>query len=124
MIGSLGTFLRILRIQHHHLLKDMADILGVSAAFLSAVENGKRNMPSTWVEKIGNAYDLTPEKCEELRLAAMDSRKSLTLNLESADKMKRKLAVSFARCFENIDQDTTEQIMKILNEHKQGDMNA
>ena len=42
MITSLGTFLRKLRLAKGEILKDMAECLGVSSAFLSAVENGKK----------------------------------------------------------------------------------
>ena len=42
MLTSIGRFLRKLRIDHGEILKDMADALGVSSAFLSAVENGKK----------------------------------------------------------------------------------
>ena len=45
MLTSIGRFLRKLRIDHGEILKDMADALGVSYAFLSAVENGKKKCP-------------------------------------------------------------------------------
>ena len=41
MLTSLGIFLRKLRLEQREVLKYMADKLGVSASFLSAVENGK-----------------------------------------------------------------------------------
>ena len=42
MSTTLGAFLRKLRLQHGEKLKDMAENLNVSSAFLSAVENGKK----------------------------------------------------------------------------------
>ena len=42
MITKLGDYLRKLRIRNQQILKNMADELGVSSAFLSAVENGKK----------------------------------------------------------------------------------
>ena len=39
MLTSLGKFLRKLRIDRGEILKDMADKLGVTVSFLSAVEN-------------------------------------------------------------------------------------
>ena len=42
MLTALGKFLRKLRIDNGEILKDMADKLGVTASFLSAVENGKK----------------------------------------------------------------------------------
>ena len=48
MITPIGKFLRKLRIDTGEILKDMAEKLHVSPSFLSAVENGKKKMPSTW----------------------------------------------------------------------------
>ena len=42
MITSLGNFLRKLRFEKGEVLKDMAEKLGVTVSFLSAVENGKK----------------------------------------------------------------------------------
>ena len=42
MATTLGVFLRKLRLANDEILKDMAKNLGVSSAFLSAVENGKK----------------------------------------------------------------------------------
>ena len=42
MLTSLGKFLRKIRIDNDEYLKDMADKLGVTVSFLSAVENGKK----------------------------------------------------------------------------------
>ena len=39
-----GEFVRILRIKHHQVMGDMAKILNTSTPFLSAVENGKKNV--------------------------------------------------------------------------------
>ena len=52
MLTSLGKFLRKLRIDIGETLRDMADKLSVSSAFLSAVENGKKKMPESWFAKI------------------------------------------------------------------------
>ena len=46
MITELGKHLRKIRIDHGEILKNMADKLGVTSSFLSAVEIGKRNMTS------------------------------------------------------------------------------
>ncbi|KHF28295.1 Helix-turn-helix domain protein [Anoxybacillus sp. BCO1] len=51
MLTEFGRFCRKLRIDNGELLKHMADKLGVTSSYLSAVENGKRNVPQDWVEK-------------------------------------------------------------------------
>ena len=41
-ISEFAIFCRKLRLDNNQILKDMADVLGVSSSYLSAVENGKR----------------------------------------------------------------------------------
>ena len=45
MVNNFGKFCRKLRIDNDELLYDMAKKLGVSSAFLSKVENGKKKPP-------------------------------------------------------------------------------
>ena len=49
LLTKLGRFLRKIRIDRGELMIDMAEKLGVTPAFLSAVENGKRKPPKEWV---------------------------------------------------------------------------
>lgn len=121
MHTRLGRFLKILRINHDQILKDMAELLGVSPAFLSAVENGKKNMPESWKEQLRTIYSLNAEQCEELELAALESKKQVILDLEGAAKPRKQLACSFARNFKDMDDKTIERILKILQE-SQGDL--
>ena len=51
---SFGEFVRILRIKHHEVMGDMAKMLEVKIPFLSAVENGRKNVPADWIDKIAN----------------------------------------------------------------------
>ena len=44
MLTEFGKALRRIRLDNDELLKDMADKLKVSSAYLSAVENGKKNL--------------------------------------------------------------------------------
>ena len=41
---ELGEFMRVLRVRHHEVMGDVAKLLGVSTPFLSAVENGRKNV--------------------------------------------------------------------------------
>ena len=53
MLSDFGIPIRKVRLERQLLLKDMADTLGVSSAFLSSVEKGKRKVPKGWVDKLG-----------------------------------------------------------------------
>lgn len=114
MVTEFGKFLRKIRIDCGEILKDMAEKLNVSAAYLSAVEMGKRNIPEHWVNKIAEFYNLSDEEKIYLKNAADNSAKSITLNFENVGKLQKETAILFAREFENIDKETLDKIKKIL----------
>lgn len=122
MPTSIGKFLRKVRIDHEEILKDMAEKLGVSSAFLSAVENGKKKMPETWFDKLKNVYSFSAEQTEELQKAIIDTNNMVEIQLKNASKSNKDLAISFAREFDSLDDETSKQILKILKRHK-GDFN-
>ena len=114
MITSLGRFLRKLRIDQGEILKDMADKLGVSVSFLSAVENGKKRMPSTWNTTLCKLYQMTPEQKQTFTTAIAETEESLEMDFYGVAAGKRELAVSFARKFSDFDEGQMEAIKKIL----------
>lgn len=63
---NFGKFIRRLRIRNHEVLGDTAKLLGVSTSFLSAVENGKKDVPIEWVDIISKHYNLNKEEIEVL----------------------------------------------------------
>lgn len=119
MLTSIGKFLRKIRIDHEEILKDMAEKLGVSSAFLSAVENGKKKMPETWFEKLKNIYSFSPEQEEELQNAIIDTNNLVEIQLRNASKNNKDLAIYFAREFDSLDDETSKQILKLLKRHKE-----
>ena len=119
MLTSIGKFLRKMRIDHEEILKDMAEKLGVSSAFLSAVENGKKKMPEIWFEKLKSIYSFTAEQAEELQKAIIDTNNMVEIELKNASKINKDLAISFAREFDSLDDETSKQILKILKRHKE-----
>ncbi len=68
-----GERMRRMRAQKGVTQKEMAEALGVSAAYLSALEHGRRGMPS-WplIQKIVGYFNVIWDDAEELeRLAAL-----------------------------------------------------
>ena len=120
MITSLGRFLRKLRIDQGEILKDMADKLGVSVSFLSAVENGKKRMPSTWNTKLCELYQLIPEQTQAFTTAIAETEESLEMDFYGVAAGKRELAVSFARKFSDFDEGQIEAIKRILQGDNKG----
>lgn len=116
MLTELGKFLRKLRIDRGEYLKDMAENLNVTVSFLSAVENGKKRMPSSWNNRICELYKLGKDQMEEFTRAIADSEEKVEMNLKEANEMNRCLAVSFARRFSDFDERKIEKIIRLLEE--------
>lgn len=109
-----GEFMRILRVQHHEVMGDIAKLLGVSTPFLSAVENGKKNVPTEWFDIISKHYNLNSEQIEEMKNSAENSKTQIKITLSQSESYQRESALQFARAFDNIDEDTAQKIMELL----------
>lgn len=117
-ITKFGEYTRDLRIEKEENLKDMAGKLGVSSAFLSAVENGKKKVPKDWYDKISSIYHLTLEEKEKLKLAIDSVTKEVVLNLEKLTPQKKEFALVFARSFEELTDEERKKIQGILSKRK------
>lgn len=113
-----GEMLRIKRIQNHEVMGDLAEYLGVSVAFLSAVETGKKNIPDEWEEKLVEKYNFNEEERTYLKKAIIESKPQIKINLVNANAQKRELAVQFQRSFDNLDDEMVEGILRLLNKEE------
>ncbi len=118
MITELGKFLRQIRLDNSEILKDMANKLEVSSAFLSAVENGKKKMPEKWYSEIERIYHLNEEQVKALKTAVLESSDNLEIDISEASPVNRDLAISLARQFDSLDDETSQRILKILKKRK------
>lgn len=118
MLTSIGRFLRKLRIDNGEILKNMAENLEVSPAFLSAVENGKKKMPENWVERLSVLYSFDDNQQDLFQKAIIDTNQVVELNLENATPKHRDLAITFARHFDSLDEETSQKITEMLTKYK------
>ena len=118
---SFGEFLRILRIKHHEVMGDLAKVLNVKTPFLSAVENGKKNVPAEWIDKIISHYDLSSSEQNEMAKAIEESKTQYKLKMQNVGIFQRRAAMSFARSFDDMDDETAIKIMELLNKKKESD---
>ncbi len=119
MNTSIGKYLRKLRIDREEVLRDMAKNLNVSSAFLSAVENGKKSFPETWIPKIEECYYLNSKQIEELKNAIIESRNKIVLDIHNASAANRQFAISLARQFDTLDEETAKRLFNILKKHRE-----
>ena len=111
---EIGKFLKKLRIDQGEVLLTMAQKLGVTPSFLSAVELGKKKMPYEWNLKIRAAYRLTPSQEDALDEAISASEKAVILDFGEASPNAKKLAVSFARSFSDLTDEQLDAIKKLM----------
>lgn len=114
MHTSFGKRLRSIRLEKDLLSKDMAEILKVSPAFLSAVETGKKVVPQKWPDIIANELGLDDIERHELKQLARDSTMNLKIDLKDANKTQRDAAQIFARSFSNLSDEEAKSIITFL----------
>lgn len=114
-MNTLAILLKKIRIEHGERLFDMAQKLNVSSAFLSAVENGKKSAPTTWVGILSREYSLSVEEEYAVETAINDSVKQVRLDIGNASAAKRNCALMFARNFDDIEEEKIKEIIKLLN---------
>jgi transcriptional regulator with XRE-family HTH domain len=110
---------RVLRVKNHQVMGDMAEMLGTTTPFLSAVENGKKNVPKGWAETIAQFYNLSTDERTELNEAIEESRVQTKIDMKDSSIMQRKVALQFARSFDDIDDETADRIIKLLQKKEE-----
>ena len=115
MLSDFGIAIRKVRLERQLLLKDMADTLGVSSAFLSSVEMGQRKVPKGWVDKLAQKYTLSAKEKEALSLASERSIAELKIPLSNTTDSQKNLAFSFAKALEGLTDEDVERIMNAMN---------
>lgn len=115
MLTALGKELRILRIKYNEILKDMASKLGITSAYLSAIENGKREPTQKFMQALFSAYDLTDADRERIEDAYYTTIDNISINLSNQTPAQRDLSFVFARKFDTLSDEEVEKIIKLLN---------
>ena len=111
-----GTIIRALRKKNGENLNDMSKKLGVSIAFLSALEVGKKTIPLFYCEKISKAYGLTEEETIALANAIDVSNKRIIIELVDKDEKQKKLCLALARKIDELSNEKMDTLIKILSE--------
>lgn len=92
----------------------MAQKLDVAISFLSAVENGKKNMPSEWIIKLADLYSLTDDEKKKLDAAVAASEKGIGVKFAGLSADEKKLSVAFARKIKSLSATEQAQLERIL----------
>ena len=118
---ELGRLLKIIRVNSGDSAKDMAEKLFLSPSYLSAIENGKRNIPANLLGNIAEAYDLSDEDKERLREAILGSDKPLKMNLTNFTDRKKRLILAISQ--EDFPKETFNKICSLVFSKKEESKN-
>ena len=113
-----GKSLRTIRIQHDHVLGDMAKATGFSVAMISAVENGTRSVPPGLTDKVVQAYEL--DKSWEKQLQNQEAWQNGYIKVKLEKKPESPAATEtvqmLARKLVYLDDSTLESIQKLIQD--------
>lgn len=114
MITQLGKELKKLRIDLGITLMDMSKKIGVSSAFLSAIETGRKRVPDGFLENLAAAYPEIGQQRNKYEVLINQARKEVRVTLEGSSYEDARLATALARRFSSLNATEKEQLMKFF----------
>lgn len=110
-----GAKLRALRSERGVSQKDMATALGVSPAYLSALEHGRRGVPNwAMVQKIIGYFNVIWDDAEELERLAWESHPRIVVDTAGLSPEATRLANLLAEKIGQLDKPTLDALIEIL----------
>ncbi|MCR5461730.1 MAG: helix-turn-helix domain-containing protein [bacterium] len=119
MASSFGKVMKEIRTPLNESLRTMAKRLDISAAFLSALEVGKKTIPIDYADKIAKEYKLDKEMRNKIYVAIFETNKAIKLELPSLNKEQRKVSLMFARKISDADPKLIEKLKKALEDEEE-----
>jgi len=112
-----GLRVRALREKKGVTQKEMAEALGVSAAYLSALEHGRRGVPS-WplIQKIVGYFNIIWDEAEDLQRLAAASHPRVTVDTAGLSPAATLLANRLAGTITSLSETDIAEFLKRLDE--------
>jgi len=111
-----GEALRRLRAQRGVTQREMAQAIGVSAAYLSALEHGNRSEPSwEFIQRVIGYFNIIWDEAEELQMLAGLSRPKVTINTAGLNPKATEVANKLAAVIDRLDVPTLKQIEALID---------
>lgn len=116
-----GEKMRKLRADRAITLKQMSTAIGVSSAYLSALEHGKRGRPG-WhlIQRIIAYFNIIWDEAEEVTRLARISHPRITIDTSGLDPLATELANRLADDIGKLEPQTLTELLKLLSAKKQG----
>ena len=115
-----GERMRKLRTERGVTLKEMAEAIGVSSAYLSALEHGKRGRPG-WhlIQRIITYFNVIWDEAEDVVRLARVSHPRITIDTSGLDPRATELANRLADEVGKLDAATLDELVAVLDRRKQ-----
>lgn len=111
-VTEFGKLVRKLRIERGETMVEMSGKVGRSPSFLSAMETGKKSIPSQIVDAITNVYQLSDQDAAALRASASASGHAFRLSPTTDED--RELVAAFAAKYDSLSDTQREAMWKVL----------
>lgn len=110
-----GDRMRKLRAERGVTLKEMADAIGVSSAYLSALEHGKRGRPG-WhlIQRILTFFNIIWDEAEEVVRLARISHPRITIDTSGLNPRATELANRLADEIGKLDPAMLDELLGVL----------
>ena len=116
-----GEKMRKLRADRAITLKQMSTAIGVSSAYLSALEHGKRGRPG-WhlIQRIIAYFNIIWDEAEEVTRLARISHPRITIDTSGLNPLATELANRLADDIGKLEPHTLNELLTILSARKPG----
>ena len=116
-----GEKMRKLRADRAITLKQMSTAIGVSSAYLSALEHGKRGRPG-WhlIQRIIAYFNIIWDEAEEVTRLARISHPRITIDTSGLNPLATELANRLADDIGKLEPQTLNELLAVLSARKQG----
>ena len=116
-----GEKMRKLRADRAITLKQMSTAIGVSSAYLSALEHGKRGRPG-WhlIQRIIAYFNIIWDEAEEVTRLARISHPRITIDTSGLNPLATELANRLADDIGKLEPQTLNELLTLLSAKKQG----
>lgn len=116
-----GEKVRVLRRERGATLKKMADAIGVSSAYLSALERGHRGQPSWYlVQRVISFFNVIWDEAEELERLARVSHPRVVIDTRDLSSRATELANELSHTINALPEGEISHLLQVLKNGQAG----
>ncbi len=109
-----GMFMKNIRKVKNVTLQSLANKLDVSVSFLSLLENGKKQIPLEYVNKISEALNLNDDEKKQLENSILISNKKMIIELDNLSNNQIEVSLLFASTIDELNEQQVNEIKNII----------